>query len=102
MNPFLIPPLVIILIIFGIFILFVYKSKKYQVATMSFFISVTIPIVSVRSSCLSNSASEACVWGKSFLPAYVCLAIGIGTPLVYLIIISINHLLNKFNGGNSA
>ena len=63
----------------------VIKQKLYKpFAIIALFISL-FPITLVTIDCYSNSHSEACVWGKSFMPLYLGISLLFVTPIVFIV-----------------
>ena len=49
-------------------------------------IAAAMPWVEVRLTCYRNPSSEACVWGKAYLPLSTGISTVFFTPLVFLIL----------------
>ncbi len=95
LGPLIFWSTVIIALIAGsIFVATRVKNKK--TALLSTLISLLTPVVIVGIDCLERSTSEACVWGKSFMPLYIGVALIIGAPIMYLLITSFTWAYAKF------
>lgn len=78
--------LVIIVVIISISVIVLLRNKNYKSLVVSAVTVIAIPFVMVGKSCIQNSSSEACVWGQSFMPFYLGLAVLVGTPILFLLI----------------
>lgn len=68
------------------------KSRNYVVGVISMAVPLLAVVGDVVVKCQSSPTSEACVWGKSFLPLTIGAAIMLATPLIYLVLTGIKKL----------
>jgi hypothetical protein len=77
---------VLVISTFGITL---WKRRNYLALVSAFAISMLTPVAKVGIDCMQNQVSEACVWGKAFLPPWLVIASFAGTPLAYLTITAV-------------
>ncbi len=58
-------------------------------------VAAAIPWVQVRITCWSDPLSEACVWGKAYLPLSTGISLVVFTPAIFLIFWFIERALRK-------
>jgi len=92
MNNTLILVFLVILAATGVTLL---RVRNYRTAVAAMAVSIAIPILWVGFDCFSNSASEACVWGKSFMSLFLGIAVVIGAPLLYLLAVAIGFVAQR-------
>jgi hypothetical protein len=68
------------------------KSRNYLVAAISLLGPLAVVFGDVVVKCNIDSVSEACVWGKSFLPLTLGLAISLGTPVLFLLLTGLSKV----------
>ena len=92
MSSTLIAVFLVILAATGIMLL---RVRNYRTAIVAMVVAVAIPILWVGFDCLSNRTSEACVWGKSFMPLFLGIAVVIGAPLLYLLAVAVGFVAQR-------
>jgi len=78
--------IVTLAVLIGFALFSLVKLKNYRTAILAVAISLLTPFLWVGSECAASRTSEACVWGQSFMPLYIGLALLVGVPVVYLLI----------------
>lgn len=73
------------LLIFGYSVSLVVGQRAYKTAGVIALLVCLLPIFWVAADCFANSSSEACVWGKAYMPLYLGISILIGAPLGFLV-----------------
>ena len=72
---------IVILSLIAVAVWLMVKTRSYIAALFVTAICCMVPVGCVMRDCMIRSTSEACVWGKSFLPLYLFLALGAASVL---------------------
>ncbi len=75
----------LVLLLFGYSVRLVVAQKAYKTLGVIALLVCLYPIFWVTADCFVDGLSEACVWGKAYMPLYLGIAIVIGTPLGFLV-----------------
>lgn len=62
---------------------------------VSIALAAAVPPLRVWWTCGREPMSEACVWGKSFLPLSVGLALLFGAPVIFALILLVERMLRR-------
>ncbi|MCZ8072559.1 MAG: hypothetical protein O9341_00355 [Paucibacter sp.] len=58
--------------------------RDFRAASSCLLLAMSLPLLWTLAHCQLDARSEACVWSKAYLPAYLGLAAALLTPLLYL------------------
>ena len=75
--------LFLLLLLFSL--LLVKRQKEYKALGIIAILMSLFPVTWVAIDCSKNKSSEACVWGVSFMPLYLGMALLVATPIGFLI-----------------
>ena len=72
-----------------------YRKRNYKTLATAFSLALLAPCFYVVFECVINRTSEACVWGKSFLPLYTLLFASYVFPVLFLLLSFFIYIYRK-------